>query len=101
MLDIANEYANHLAEKHIDYDFTVEHGKKFDRIVQTNRRFGTSRMVHAFVERTTGKLIKPSGWSAPQKDVDGLAYRYDLSTPEGFAEAVFASDPHGSYLYKQ
>lgn len=99
MLDITAEYASHLSEKHIEYTYEVEYGKKFDRIVQSYK--GHTRSVHAFIERATGKLIKPAGWNAPQRDKDGLAYRYDLSTPEGFDKAVADSDPYGSYLYKK
>lgn len=85
------------------YEFTVEHGQKFDRIVMQRRNDtqGYSRSVHAFVEQATGKLIKAGGWKAPQKDKSGLAYRYDLSTPEGFKEALNAADWAGGYLYKK
>lgn len=101
MLDISAEYALHLSEKHVDYEFTVEYGKKYDRLIQTNKRFGVTRCVHGFIERATGMLIKPAGWNAPQRDKDGLAYRYDLSTEEGFTKAIAESDPYGSYLYKR
>jgi len=83
------------------YEFTVEHGQKFDRIVMQRRGDIYGRSVHAFVEQATGKLIKAGGWKAPQKDKSGLAYRYDLSTPEGFKEAVNAADWAGGYLYKK
>lgn len=87
----------------------IEVGQKFDRIVQQhwNKRYDSNevvagqRMVHAFVERETGKLIKAASYKAPQKDKNGLAYRYDLSTPDGLHAAVEAADPHGSYLYKR
>ena len=100
MLDITAEYATALTEKHNDYVFTVEYGRKFDRIVTTHMKH-PQRSVHGFIERDTGKLIKPAGWNAPQRDKDGLAYRYDLSTQEGFDTALTDSDPHGSYLYKR
>lgn len=82
------------------YEFEVECGQKFDRIVQTRRNSAYSRSVHAFVEKSTGKLIKASGWKDLQKDKSGLAYRYDLSTPEGFNEALTKADAFGGYLYK-
>lgn len=81
-------------------DFSVESGQKFDRIVQARRSDYSGRSVHAFVEKATGKLIKAGGWKAPQKDKDGPAYRFDLSTTEGFTEALNAADLHGGYLYK-
>ena len=82
------------------YTFAVVPGRKFDKILQSYGKTGHHGSVHAFVERATGKLIKPASWSSPQKGVNGLAYRYDLSTPEGFARAVEKSDPYGSYLYE-
>lgn len=100
MLDITAEYATALTEKHIDHTYEVEYGRKFDKIIQRYKQY-ESRSVHAFIERETGKLIKASGWNAPQRDKDGLAYRYDLSTPEGFDKALNDSDPYGSYLYKR
>lgn len=78
-----------------DIGFEVEEGQKFDRIVDTQH----GRHVHAFVERITGQVIKAAGWKAPQKDKNGLAYRYDLSSPEGFAQAVWNADKSGGYLY--
>lgn len=81
------------------YAFTVEEGQKFDRIVQQHDD-DEQRSVHAFVERSTGKLIKASGWKAPAKRSDGeLQSQFNLSTPSGFAEAVSAADKHGGYLY--
>lgn len=105
MLDIALEYANALQNKlgGSTYEFYVDYGKKYDRILQrtvySSHTSGGS--VHAFIERSNGKLIKAATYKAPQKDRDGLAYRYDLSTPEGFQKALDASDPYGSYLYKR
>ena len=103
MLDIADQYARSLNDKHTAYVFSVEYGRKFDTVIQQwrNTSHGTNGSVHAFIERSTGKLIKAATWRAPQKDIDGLAYRYDLSTPEGFTKALEASDPYGSYLYKR
>jgi hypothetical protein len=103
MIDIAGEYASGLNDKHVDYVFAVEYGRKFDKVIQQwrNTSHGTGGSVHAFIERATGKLIKAATWQAPQKDKDGLAYRYDLSTQEGFEKALSDSDPYGSYLYKR
>ena len=80
------------------YTYTVERGQKFDKIVQADGYAG-GRSVHAFVERSTGKLIKAAGWKAPAKDKNGLAYRYDLSTPEGYLEALYNAGYSGGYLY--
>lgn len=100
---LAARYAAALNEKFPvvqawDQSFGFTSGKRFDRI--TRQRDGKDRSVHAFVERSTGKLIKAAGWTAPAKLSNGeLQSQYNLSTPEGFAEAVAAADPYTSYLY--
>jgi hypothetical protein len=82
------------------YVYDVERGQKFDKITQRDTYSSAGQLsVHAFVERSTGKLIKAASWKAPAKDKSGLAYRYDLSTPEGFLEALYNSTFSGGYLY--
>lgn len=85
--------------------FTVAPGRRFDKIIETSPvgiGGGGQRSVHAFVERATGHLIKAATWDAPQYDKDGLAVRYNLSTEEGFQEAVEAARTRGyGYLYKR
>lgn len=82
------------------HEFSVMAGQKFDRIVEQYRGGGNGKSVHAFVERATGRLVKAAGWPAPAKKSNGeLQSKYDLSTPEGFREAVYNADPFGSYLY--
>jgi hypothetical protein len=97
-MDISKKFANALNEKFSDYTFDVDYGRKFDKVTQ-ERVTGGGGSVHAFIERETGKLIKAAGWNAPQKGVNGLAYRYDLSTEEGFDLALEKSDQYGGYLY--
>jgi hypothetical protein len=103
MLDISAEFATKLNELHTKYIFTVEYGQKYDKIVQNYKDsvHTSGGSVHAFIERTTGKLIKAATWNSPQRDKDGLAYRYDISTPEKLQQAINISDPYGSYLYKR
>lgn len=104
MLDISAEFATKLNDLHTKYIFTVEYGQKYDKIIQKFRdsaHISNGGSVHAFIERATGKLIKAATWKSPQRDKDGLAYRYDLSTPYGFNKAITESDPYGSYLYKR
>jgi len=85
----------------LHYVFTVEAGQKFDRIVQVLAgSTNPQRSVHAFVEKSTGKLIKAASWKTPAKRSNGeLQSQFNLSTPSGFAEAVAAADKHGGYLY--
>jgi hypothetical protein len=99
-MDYASKFAQELHGKFGEsYKFSVEYGRKFDRIVQTNLT-GTNGYVHAFVERATGKLVKAAGWNAPAKYVGGvLASKYDLSDETEYMVAVHESDPYGGYLY--
>lgn len=100
MEDYASKFATELDKKFGDrYKFSVEHGRKFDRIVQSYID-GHGGYVHAFVERATGKLIKAAGWNAPAKYVGGvLASKYNLSDETEYMVAVHESDAHGGYLY--
>lgn len=87
------------AVKSYDNVYGVTVGQKFDRIT-TDNKDGGHLAVHAFVERSTGLLIKSAGWKAPAKRADGsLQSQFELATDEGFATAVEAADRHGSYLY--
>lgn len=104
---VSLDYAAALDEKFHAPDFphaayhghyAVMAGQKYDRIIE--ERANGTRSVHAFVERSTMKLIKAAGWVGPAKNHRGeLSYRYDISDNEGFDLAVEAADPHGSYLY--
>lgn len=100
-IEQTQEFVKALNEKFgttTDYTFDVQAGQVYDKITQTYKGHGLS--VHAFVQRSTGDLIKAAGWKAPQKNSDGtLAVRYHLDDPEGFAIAVEAADTTGGYLY--
>jgi len=94
-----------------DPTFTAEAGdskRKYVRVVKTD---GTdvSRSVHAFVEKSTGKVIKAAGWAAPAKSMAAatkgqLLSSYTLADDESFEKllALLEKDPgqiHGGYLY--
>ena len=86
------------------YEIEVEPGQKFDRIVISYTLGALTinqtpqRSVHAFVEKSTGRLVKAAGWRAPAKRSNGdLQSKYNLTTD--FALAVHDADPYGSYLY--
>ncbi len=100
---LATQYAEALQKKFDThrprYEFAVESGVRFDRITQRMEGSSGGR-VHAFVEKSTGKLVKPASWKTPAKRSNGeLQSQFDLSTPEGFQAAVETADPYGSYLY--
>lgn len=102
-MSYATDFAEALGQKFHQDMFAVEQGRKFDKIVQAGKD-GNGRSVHAFVEKNTGLLIKAATWKAPQKSVkhpSGFAVRYDLSTNEGFDEALYLADRFGGYLYEK
>ena len=49
------------------YNFKMELGRKYWKIHDGNG-------VHAFVDRNTGDVFKPAGWSAPAKHVRGSIF---------------------------
>ena len=56
----------------------------------------------ALLPRLRGRFGQPhqvGGWKRPQKDKDGLAIRFRLSTEPEFAATVAVADRYGSYLY--
>lgn len=103
-MSFATDFAAALNEKFPkenpwDRTFGVVEGKVYDKITYVNQD-GRDESVHAFVEKSTGKLAKAAGWKAPAKRVTGeLQSKFNLSTPEGFAEAVAAADRFTGYLY--
>lgn len=91
----AQEFATALSEKmkakhpSAATVFTVHAGNRYDKIVQ-NYDHGESRSVHAFVDRTTGHILKPAGWARPAKGVRYLKWE----------DAIEHADRYGSYLYR-
>ena len=73
-----------------DYDFVIESGRKYLKIVMVNNQ----RSVHAFVDKKTGELYKPAGWKSPAKHVRGQLL--DSASREHILERC---DWAGGYLY--
>ena len=85
--------------------FKVYSGKKYYKIVQQqfetwegSKYYGQYRdaSVHAFVDKKTGQIFKPAGWSKPAKHV-----RFDMRI---ISERNFVHNPNntgwaGGYLY--
>jgi hypothetical protein len=98
--EIAVRYAEALTKKFEGTPFaptyTVDKGRAYHRIVMND----SGRSCHAFVD-LSGNLIKSGGWKGPQKDKDGLAIRFRLSTEPEFAATVAVADRYGSYLYQR
>ena len=52
-------------------DYVIETGKKYHKVIMVDG--GSSRSVHAFVDKNTGEVYKSASWKSPAKGV-----RYDL-----------------------
>tara|TARA_B100000925_G_scaffold163666_1_gene123091 strand:+ start:2492 stop:2938 length:447 start_codon:yes stop_codon:yes gene_type:complete len=73
-----------------DYDFVIESGRKYHKIVMVNNQ----RSVHAFVDKKTGELYKPAGWKSPAKHVRG-----NLLDSASREDILQRCDWAGGYLY--
>lgn len=78
----------------LDYDFVVEPGRKYLKIVMVNNQ----RSVHAFVDAKTGDLYKPASWRGPAKGI-----RYNLVKDIDYLEQIAGTVRGmwaGGYLYR-
>jgi hypothetical protein len=69
--------------------YAVESLRKYYKIIQVGEY---QRSVHAFIDKKTGDVYKPAGWSGPAKIA-----RYNLV--EQFDEVLEKADCFGGYLY--
>ena len=93
------EIMNKVCEKRIEeirngdhYKFTIEEGRKYLKIMQTDTSGG--RAVHAFVDKKTGELYKAASYKAPAKGV-----RFDLRLIKDREFVLENCDWAGGYLY--
>ena len=86
-------FADLLQEKFSEDTFTVNRGRKYDKIVHNHS-------VYAFVNVETGELIKAAGWNAPALNKDKeTAGKYFLDTAEGVHIAILNADRFAGFLY--
>ena len=73
-------------------DYVIESGKKYHKVVMVDA--GSSRSVHAFVDKNTGEVYKSASWKSPAKGV-----RYDLRLIADREYLLKNADWSGGYLY--
>ena len=80
----------------LDYDFAIEEGQKYYKIVNGYVEDGVlkQRGVHAFVDKQTGDIYKPASWRGPAKGARANVLN-DVEKLEKFADWA------GSYLYRR
>ena len=97
-VDYHQEYIEKLKNGECDYEFIIESGRKYHKIIMVidngPNRMGPSRSVHAFVDRKTGQIYKSASWKSPAKGV-----RYDLRIIEQREWLLQNADWAGSWLY--
>ena len=80
------------SDEHL-YDYIIESGKKYHKVVMVTPQ--GNRSVHCFVDKQTGDVYKASSWSKPAKGI-----RYNLLDEESRERCLMVSDWAGGYLYK-
>ena len=75
-------------------DYVIESGKKYHKIIMVDS--GSSRSVHAFVDKKTGEVYKSASWKSPAKGV-----RFDLRIIEQREWLLENADWVGGYLYRR
>ena len=73
-------------------DYVIETGKKYHKVIMVDG--GSSRSVHAFVDKNTGEVYKSASWKSPAKGV-----RYDLRLIADREYLLENADWSGGYLY--
>ena len=76
------------------YEYIIESGHKYHKIIMVDDSVRKNRSVHAFVDKKTGEVYKSSSWKAPAKGV-----RYDLRLIEQREWLLENADWAGGYLY--
>jgi hypothetical protein len=74
-----------------DYDFIIESGRKYHKIVMDARG---SKSVYCFIDKKTGEVYKSASWKSPAKGV-----RYDLRLIKDREWLFENADWAGSCLY--
>ena len=75
-------------------DYVIESGKKYHKIIMVDS--GSSRSVHAFVDKNTGSVLKSASWKAPAK-----GERYNLLIIKDREWLFENASWCGGYLYRR
>jgi hypothetical protein len=75
-------------------DYVIETGKKYHKVIMIDG--GSSRSVHAFVDKKTGSVLKSASWKAPAK-----GERYNLLIIKDREWLFENASWCGGYLYRR
>ena len=73
-------------------DYVIETGKKYHKVIMIDG--GSSRSVHAFVDKNTGEVYKSASWKSPAKGA-----RYNLLIIKEREYLLKNADWSSGYLY--
>ena len=73
-------------------DYVIDSGRKYHKVIMIDG--GSSRSVHAFVDKKTGEVYMAASWKSPAKGV-----RYDLRLIKDREYLLKNADWSGGYLY--
>ena len=63
-----------LVQDGLDDELTFKKGKKYVKIIRTQKGNPTSASVFAFIDTTNGNILKPASYNAPAKHPRGNIY---------------------------
>ena len=75
-------------------DYVIETGKKYHKVIMIDG--GSSRSVHAFVDKKTGSVLKSASWKSPAK-----GERCNLLIIKEREWALKNADWSGGWLYRR
>ena len=92
-IDYHNARIQELKNDKCDYDFTLETGRKYHKVIMSANG---SRSIHCFIDKKTGEVYKAATFKSPAKGV-----RYDLRIIEQREWLLQHADWASAYLYKR
>ena len=98
-VDYNNARITDLKNGECDYEFIIESGRKYYKIVMVidnGPDRSPSRSCHAFINKKSGGVFKSSSWKAP-----AAGERYNLLLIKDREWALSNADWSGSWLYKR
>ena len=98
-IDYNNARIADLRNGECDYEFIIESGRKYHKIVMVidnGPDRSPSRSCHAFINKKSGGVFKSSSWKAP-----AAGERYNLLLIKDREWALSNADWSGSWLYKR
>ena len=83
-----------------DYSYEIEKGRKYLKVIMViangRNRLGSSRSVHAFIDKNTGEVYMAASWKSPARN----GVRFDMRLIEDRERLYENCRWSGGHLYK-